>query len=303
MKQNVLITGGTGTIGRRLTQWLQEANYRVSYLTRSPDQKAPENVRLFGWDIDKQYIEPAAITEADYIIHLAGAGIADERWTETRKKRILKSRTQTAALIGKYLKETDHEVQAFISASGITRYGMDTGDRWLYEDDPPGDDFVARVVLAWEAEADKIAAMGYRVAKLRIGVVLSPEGGALEKLTTPVKLWVGAPLGDGRQYVSWVHIDDVCRAFVHALEEEELRGAYHVVAPNPVTNAVLTQKIAKVLKKPLFAPNVPRFAMKFILGDLAELVLGGNRVSSEKLRETGFTFRYTQVEKALQNLL
>lgn len=303
MKNNVLITGGTGTIGKELTKLLQKSGYQVSYLTRDTRQRAPKGVRLFAWNMKKQEIEPAAIREADYIIHLAGAGIADKRWTEDRKELIRKSRTQTAALLRKYLGEVENDVKAVISASGVTRYGMDTGDRWLFEDDPAGDDFVAKVVVDWEREIDRIAEMGYRTAKLRLGVVLSESGGALEKISTPIKLWVGAPLGEGRQYVPWIHIDDVCQAFLFALENESIQEAYHVTAPNPVTNAVLTEKIARVLGKPLFVPNVPAFAMKFVLGDLAKLVLGGNRISSEKLQKAGFSFRYTQIEPALKNLL
>ncbi len=303
MEQSVLITGGTGTVGQRLTFWLQQAGYRVSYLTRDLHQPAPAGVRLWHWQPRDYQMDAEALKDVDHIIHLAGAGIADQRWTEDRKHVILKSRTQTAALLNHYLQKTPNRVKSFISASGISRYGLDTGDRWLQEDDAPADDFVARVVVAWENEAQQIAALGYRVAALRLGVVLSPKGGALEKLATPVKLWVGAPLGDGRQYVSWVHLDDVCQAFIFALQNETITGAYHIAAPNPVTNAVLTQKIAKVLGKPLLAPNVPAFALKFILGDMADLVLGSNRVSSEKIRQAGFSFTYTQVEKALQDLL
>ncbi len=303
MKENVLITGGTGSIGTRLTEVLQQSNYTVSYLTRDASQQVPESVTLYEWDIRAGKMDEAAIQNADHIIHLAGAGIADERWTESRKEVILKSRTETAKLIKTYLQKYPHHVRTFISASGISRYGLDTGARILHEDDEPADDFVAKVVLAWEEAADEIAALGIRTVKLRLGVVLTETGGALERIAQPIKLYAGAPIGGGDQYVSWVHIDDVCRAFRFAIQKEGFTGAFHVTAPDPATNEELTKAIAKALNKPLILPNVPAFALKLAFGDMANLILGSNRISSQKIQSKDFVFDFKNLENAVADLL
>lgn len=255
------------------------------------------------WDIEKGFIEEAAIQNNDYIIHLAGAGVAEQTWTEKRKQEILNSRTQSTELLAKYLKNTFHSIQHFISASAIGIYGLDTGDTLLTEDSPIGNDFLAEVTKAWENSIDLIADLGIRTVKLRIGIVLSSEGGALAKIAQPIHWGLGAALGSGKQYMSWIHIDDLCRMIMYLLENEQFNGIYNAVAKHPATNAEFTTKVAKVLKKPLLLPNVPNFALKLMLGEMANIVIGGNKVSAKKIEATGFQFQFDDLTTALQDLL
>lgn len=302
MSQTVLITGGTGTIGRRLTQLLLDKGYQVAYLSRSP--KAIPNVRVYQWDVPKGQIDPQAIQTADYIIHLAGAGIADERWTDARKNEILKSRTQSTELLAKTLASQKHAVKSFIASSAIGYYGGDTGDRPLTETSAAGSDFLAQVTRAWERSEDSVATLGIRTVKFRTGVVLTMAGGALPKLTQPVRLGAGAPIGSGQQYISWIHLDDLCRMYIEALEDESWQGVYNAVAPTPVTNEALTRAIASTLGRPMLLPNIPAFAIKLLYGELAITVTGGNYVLNKRIaEETTFRYRFGDLHQALKNLL
>ncbi len=301
MSKIVLVTGGTGLVGTRLTSLLIEKGYQVRYLSRNPGKVS--EVESFSWDIDRQTIDEKALDGVDYIIHLAGAGVADKKWTIQRKKEILQSRTKSTEVLRSALANKDHQVKAFISASAVGYYGWDTGGVWKKEDSRFGDDFLATVTKSWEAEVDQVEKLGIRVAMLRIGIVLSDKGGALKELTKPIKWGAGAALGKGDQYMSWIHLDDLCKMFIHALENDTIQGIYNAVAPNPVTNKELSKLSAKVLGKPFFLPNVPGFVLKLALGEMASMVLGGNRVSSEKIQNDGFTFTYPEVEPALNDLL
>lgn len=301
--QSVLITGGTGLIGSRLTTLLQQKNYQVMHLSRSP--KESNHPKTYGWDIPGNFVEEEAIAKADYIIHLAGTGVADKRWTESRKKAILNSRIQSTALLREKLKTIPNKVKAFVSASAIGIYGFDTGNQVVDENFPEGNDFLADVTKLWEREADTIkeAIPPIRLVKLRIGIVLSNKGGALKKIVQPIKFGAGAPLGTGKQYMSWIHIDDVCRMFIHALEHEQVQGVYNAVAPYPATNEELTRQAAKLLHRPILGIHVPAFALRLVLGDMVEVVLGGSKVSAEKIQQTGFKYRYAHLNEALVDLL
>ena len=307
MNQTVLITGGTGSIGRRLTQLLQQEGYQVSLLSRAATGRAKKtipNVQVYQWDIKKGHIDPQAIATADHIIHLAGEGIADERWTDTRKNEILTSRTQSTELLTQALASNPHHVQSFVGASAIGFYGGDTADRPLTETSEGGSDFLAQVVRAWERSEDRIAALGIRTVKFRIGVVLMADGGALPKLAQPVRLGAGAPIGSGQQYISWIHLDDLCRLFIEALKNPVWQGVYNAVAPNPVTNETLTRAIAQVLHRPMLLPNIPTFAIKLLYGEMAIVVTGGNYVLNKRIAdETTFQYQYADLRKALENLL
>lgn len=302
MNQTVLITGGTGSIGRRLTQLLQQEGYQVSLLSRS--QKAIPDVRVYQWDVKKGHIDPQAITTADHIIHLAGEGIADGRWTDQRKEEIISSRTQSTELLAEALRTNKHKIKSFIGASAIGYYGGDTGDRPLNESNVGGSDFLAQAVRAWERSEDEVASLGIRTVKLRIGVVLMKDGGALPKLVQPVRLGAGAPIGSGQQYISWIHLDDLCRLFIKGLSDTSWQGVYNAVAPNPVTNETLTRAIAQVLHKPMLLPNIPAFAIKLLYGEMAIVVTGGNYVLNKRIaEETNFTYLYSDLGRALENLL
>lgn len=299
--KNILITGGTGLVGQALTSLLQTKGYQVSYLSRS-SQDLP-NIKTYIWDIKNQQIDPEAIQQADAIIHLAGAGVADKSWSEARKEEILKSRTDSTLLLADTLKNTTHSVKAFVAASAIGYYGLDTGATRITEDAPAGSDFLAQVTKAWEQTVEEVAQQGIRTVKLRIGIVLSTQGGALPKLMQPVKFGAGAALGSGKQYMSWIHINDLAKMFLFALENEDLQGAYNAVGTQAISNAEMTQAIAKVLGRPLFLPNVPTFALKLVLGEMAEMVTGGNNVASEKIQKAGFQFEFTEIQAALKDLL
>lgn len=298
--KNILITGASGLIGTRLTELLLEQGHHVSHLSRNHSRS---KARIYLWDIDKKQVDPHAFEGIDTIIHLAGAGVADKPWTDKRKWEILKSRTESTKLLFEELRKRKHSVTTFISASAIGYYGFEDNERLYKENDESGTDFLANVVRQWEAEIDRISELNIRVVKIRIGIVLSAKSGALKELVKPIKYYAGAPLGSGDQYVSWIHLNDLAAIFIKALQDETMQGAYNGVAPYPVTNRDITKAIATQLDKPLFLPAVPAFALKILLGEMANLVLKGSKVSSEKIQQTGFEFQYNKIEKALEDLL
>ncbi len=302
MPQTVLITGGTGTIGHHLTELLLKQGYQVSVLSRT-DQTIP-NVKTYHWDVKKGQIDPQAIATADHIVHLAGAGIADGRWTDARKQEILDSRTKSADLLAQTLKTTPHQVKSFISSSAIGYYGGDTQDRPMVESSPAGTDFLAQVTRQWERSADQIAELGIRTVKIRTGVVLTMDGGALPELVRPLKLGAGAPIGSGQQYISWIHIDDICRIYLNALTDTSWQGPYNGVAPDPVTNETLTRQIAAIIHRPILLPRIPAFTIKLLFGELAVTVLGSSLVLNKRIKEeTSFSYTFPELKPALTDLL
>lgn len=312
--QNVLITGGSGLIGTRLSEILLEKGFSVSHLGRKKvteiqvrvgnPKAAKSSIKMYHWDIEHGMIDEDALLQADYIIHLAGAGIADENWSDTRKKEIIDSRTKSIALITKALKTIPHKIKSFVSASGIGFYGADTGDEPISEQHTAGVDFVADCCIQWEAAANEIQNLGIRTVKLRTGIVLSEKGGALPKLTKPVRWGVGAALGTGKQWQSWIHLDDLCELYIKALTDERMTGFYNAVAPNPVTNHELTKLSAEVLKCPFWMPNIPAFALKIVFGEMAVIVLGGNYILNKRIAsETDFQYQFPKVRQALEDLL
>lgn len=298
---NILITGGTGLIGRHLTKILLQKGHKVSYLSRKKEDIA--DVKVYLWDIEIGFIENDALKNADYIIHLAGAGIADERWTDKRKQEIVDSRIKPIQLLSKQLEAQKIKLKAFISSSGISYYGIDTGETRLDENSPAGDDFLATCTKMWEAETRRLT-QADRTVSLRTGVVLSEKGGALAKLVQPIRFGVGSPLGSGKQWMSWIHIDDMCRLYLQAIEDERMRGAYNAVAPTPVRNEEMTKVAAEVLKRPLWLPNVPAFMMKLLFGELAGAVLGGNYIKNKRVsEELSFSYKFPSLKEALEDLL
>ncbi len=300
MANKILITGGTGLVGGKLQDLLLSQNYETALLSRRPTDRSKG---IYNWDIKAQTIDPAALENVHGVIHLAGAGVADSRWTEARKKAILDSRIRSTNLLYNQLKAMEHRPKVFVSASAVGIYGYDTGDALMTEDGSPAEDFLADVVVQWEAAVDRIAELGIRVVKLRIGIVLAEDGGALPKMVQPIRLWAGAPLGSGEQYMSWIHIDDLANMMIWSLEQQQVEGVYNAVGTKPATNAELTRCAAKVLSKPLFLPNVPGFVIKLMFGEMGNIVLGGNRVSNAKIAATGFTYQYEDMKHALEDLL
>ena len=300
MATKVLITGGSGLVGTQLSELLVAEGFEVSHMSRSI--RGTEKYSTFQWDVVSGDLDEAAFEGIDHIIHLAGAGVADKAWTEKRKQIIYDSRIKSTALLGRELKKHDVKLKSFVSASAIGLYGDDTQDLLVDEESQAADGFLAKVVEDWEAEAVRIEPLGFPVVRIRIGVVLAKEGGALPKMAQPVRWGVGAPLGTGRQYVSWIHIQDLCRIFRWAMDLSE-SDVYNAVAPVAITNAELNRMIAKVLKRPVFLPPVPAFALKLMLGEMASIVLGGNNVSAKKLVDAGFKFEFSDSEEAIADLL
>lgn len=300
MYKKILITGGSGLIGTRLTELLTEAGHSVAHLGRSVRNSS---VKTYLWDIGTKTIDRSAFVGADAIINLAGTNVGDKRWTRKRKEDILQSRLQSTRLLFEELKNGDNQVATFVSASAVGFYGSGDNQTYFTEDDSQGKGFLADVVGKWEHAVDDIATLGIRVVKLRAGVVLSERGGALKEMLLPVKLYVGSPLGTGEQMLSWIHIDDLCHIFIKAVEDEAMNGVYNAVAPNPVSNRELTYLMAKILKRPILLPRVPAFAIKVLFGEMAEVVLEGSKISSKKILAAGFNFKFENAGDALVDLL
>lgn len=297
----VLITGATGLVGQAIADVLLERGDSVNYLTtRSSKIENKENYKGFLWNTKTQDIDMSCFDGVDAIINLAGASVA-ERWTASHKKAILESRISSLDLLYHALSKTEHNVEHLISASAIGVYPSSLTKLYDESESDLSDDFLGDVVQQWESSADRFTELNMEVAKLRIGIVLSANGGALEKMADPIKKYVGAPLGSGQQWQSWIYIEDLVRMFTYVIDEE-ISGVYNAVAPNPVNNKELTKAIAKALGKPLFLPPVPKFVLKLMLGEMAQIVLGSQLVSADKIQEEGFVFEYSQVEKALEEI-
>jgi hypothetical protein len=300
---NILITGGTGLVGKELTSQLLNNGHSVSILSRS--KKDIPNVTVYTWDLKKGKIEDGALQNVDVLVHLAGAGIADERWTNERKKIIINSRVEPVKLLMNKFKEIGKSPKTFVSASAIGFYGGDRGEERLTEDSIVGGDFLAKCTYEWEEIADTFGKeMNCRVAKIRIGVVLSENGGALPKLIQPIKFGAGTALGSGKQWMSWIHNHDLAAIFVKAIEDETMTGAYNATAPHPVSNEEMTKVAAKVLNRPLILPNAPEFALKLVFGEMAVVILGGTYVENKRIVETtNFTYQFPEIKGALRDLI
>jgi uncharacterized protein (TIGR01777 family) len=306
----VLITGGTGLVGTAVKNLLLQKGYEVVLLTRSTVSKEG----YAHWDINAGTIDATAIAGADYIIHLAGAGVADKRWSVARKQEILDSRTKSSALLVKALAETPNKVKAVISASAIGWYGPDqnNGDNHLaaqgfVETDPSYPDFLGTTCAAWEASIAPVTAntngLQKRLVCLRTGIVLSKQGGALKEFLKPLALRMAAVLGNGKQMISWIDVRDLAKMFVYAIEHENLSGSYNAVAPSPVSNKTLTKTLASVLYGKFYITTyVPSFVLKIMLGEMSIEVLKSTTVSAQKIQDAGFVFDYPEITKSLSSL-
>lgn len=299
MKEIVLITGANGMIARELAKKIGN-EYDVRFLTRKK-----KHANEYEWDVKRGTIDESALENVSHIIHLAGANISEKRWTPERKKELISSRVDSATLLRNMLKKKEMKLKSFISASGINFYGTLTTDKIYSENDPPGNDFLSEVVVLWERAADhfKEHNLAERVVKVRTAVVLSEKEGALKKMVPPIQYGIGSPLGSGKQYMPWIHIEDICSIYEFALKSKGLHGAYNAISPQHATNAELTKKIAEILNKPLFMPNVPSFILRLMFGELASAILEGSRASAQKIQDAGFQFKFPNLHDALVNLL
>ncbi|SDS03962.1 TIGR01777 family oxidoreductase [Gramella sp. MAR_2010_147] len=297
----VLITGATGLIGSKLCSLCREEGIKINYLTTSKSKiENQDDYQGFYWDPKNDVIEGGCFKDVHTVVHLAGASIA-EPWSNSYKKTIIKSRTRTAALLHKKLSENSHEVENFISASAIGIYPSSLEKLYFEDETAVADNFIGEVVKKWEASADDFETIGLDVAKIRVGLVLAQDGGMLEKIKKPISLNMGAALGSGKQWQSWIHINDLAEIFLFAIKNN-LTGVYNAVAPNPVTNKELTKNLASQMGKSVWLPNVPTFALKTLLGEMSQIVLSSQLVSSKKIESAGYNFTYNNLSRALGDL-
>lgn len=300
-KKVVLITGASGLIGNHLSKLLDDNNFEVNHLVRN--KVSDSKYKQFIWNVKEDFIEEEALVKSDIIIHLAGAGIADKPWTVERKKEIIDSRVLGTDFLLKNLSSINKKLDVFVAASAIGFYGLNSVGRPFEETDKHDLGFLGDCCFQWENASSKATEICAKLSIIRIGIVLAKEGGALPKLVQPIKYFVGSALGTGKQTMPWIHIDDLCSIFLEALTNPTMNGIYNAVSPNSATNNELTIEVAKVLNRPILLPKVPAFLIKFIFGELSQLVLDGAPISAKKITDVGFQFKFRQLNSALDNLL
>ena len=298
----VLVTGATGLIGKHLLPLLKANGFRIHLLSRKVQPHSNADA-VFKWNVNEGEIDSDAFEGVTHVIHLAGAGIADERWTEARKEEILRSRVKSAALIRDTLTRRGQHIEAFISASAIGWYGSITDTHLHQEDELAAEDFLGETCRLWEQAADGFSDVAKRIVKIRTGVVLAKESGALPQMMKPFQFYVGSVLGSGKQQIQWIHIHDIARVFANACSDSSWKGAYNASATESCTNRAFSTALAHAMHRPLIPIAVPSFVLKTLLGEMSTIVLEGSRVSNQKIRATGFTFQFTQLEEALKDLI
>ncbi len=302
MKKNVLVTGGTGFIGKKLTELLVEKGFSVSILSRSIRTNT-DDISYFQWDVDAGIIDEQAIQNANYVIHLAGENIGAKRWTAAHKKAILDSREKSTQLLFATLQKTNTKLDAFISASGVGIYGAITDEVVCSETTPAASDFLGTVCQKWEVATLPIHDLGIRTVQIRTGLVLGKGDGVLKQLVPLFRYRLGSAIGSGKQYMPWIHIDDLCQMYLQAIVNPEMQGPYNAAVNDGVNNTIFSKTLAKAMGYKIWLPNVPAFVLQLVLGEMVQLVLKGRRVTSDKIKQTGFQFQYVDLEKALEYCL
>ena len=299
----VMVTGATGFIGKELIKKLHEMGHEIAVLTRNPDSarfRIPVHCEIIAWDPCKNHLPSTALKGVDAVINLAGENIADGRWSLERKRKLIQSRELSVRRLVNAMTYMDKKPKTFVSVSAIGFYG-DRGDVILNEADLKGNGFLSDVCKVWEEEILKAKEVGVRTVAYRLGMVLGHDGGALNKILPPFKLGLGGKLGSGSQWMSWIHINDLVNMLVHAIENSSIDGIYNAVSPNAVRNKEFTKTLGSILKRPTIFP-VPKFVLKFGLGELSELLLGSQRVNAKKIIDTGFKFKYPHIGEALKEV-
>lgn len=298
--KTILIAGGSGLVGSHLATYLHSKDYKIKVLSRAKLGSSP--FPYFLWDVQNNYIEEEALANVDFIINLAGANIGEKRWSKKQKKAILESRVKSTQLLFDSIKNAKIDLKGYITASATGYYGAATSDKIFNEQDTAATDFLGNVCQQWEESSRSFSRLGIRTLQIRTGLVLTSKGGALEKITQPIKLGFGAVLGSGKQYMPWIHIADLCRIYELAIQNNTMKGAYNAVAPEHINNTNFTRLLAKHLGKKIWLPAIPSFFLKLLLGEMADLVLQGSRVSSNKIQDEGFSFLYISLVAALEDL-
>ncbi len=304
----VLITGGTGLIGRALITHLLPQGHTIWVLSRRPQQaRLPHPVQVLGWDARTPHGWGHVVNQVDAIIHLAGENLAGTgpipaRWTASRKQRILESRVQSTQAVVQAIQQAETRPRVLVQGSAVGYYGARRDDQVLEEDAPPGDDFLARVVVQWEEASQGVEDLGVRRVLARTGLVLSTQGGSLPSMLLPFRFYLGGPLGDGRQWWPWIHIQDEVRALAFLMAHDQATGPFNLVAPEPVTQREFARVLGQVLGKPARVP-VPAWALRLALGEMATLLLDGQRAVPSRLLALGFQFQFPTLEAALRDLV
>jgi len=297
--RSVLITGGSGLVGRYLTSALLDKGYTVTHLSRKSSRFG--RVRVFRWDPERGILDPLALEGIDFIVNLAGANIGEKRWTKGRKDEIVNSRIDSVKLLHKVITDNRLSIKAFISASATGYYGSITSDRIFKEEDPPASDFLGSTCRLWEEAADLFSKTGIRTVKIRTAVVLEKSDSALSKLMMPAKFGFLAQTGNGNQYMPWIHIADLCGIYLKAIEDQNINGAFNAVSPHHATHRVFVKTLADVIGKPLFPLYLPAFILRAALGEMSDVVLKGSRIASDKIINSGYLFRFGNLHDALEN--
>jgi len=300
-KETVLITGGSGLVGRYLTSLLLSEGFTVSHLSRNHNFTG--KVRVFRWNPEMQIADPEVFNGVDYLVHLAGANIGEKRWTAERKKEIVNSRVASAGLMHEVMSRSGARLKAYISASAIGYYGLKSSDKIFSEDDSPGEDFLGNTCRQWEESADLFKSTAGRIVKVRTGVVLERGDSALSRMLKPAKAGLFPQLGNGKQIMPWIHIEDLCNIYLKTIRDSGMEGAYNAVSPQHTTQLEFMRTLAGVMKSTFFHPPVPSVILKIALGEMSSVVLKGSRVSGQKIISAGYTFLFPDLEMALQNIL
>ncbi|MCC9071480.1 TIGR01777 family oxidoreductase [Flavobacterium sp. F-65] len=302
MSKNILLTGGSGFIGKKLSNLLISQGYSVSILTRT-ERKASENITYYKWNIENNYIDEVSVLKADYIIHLAGEGIAEKKWSNKRKKEIIDSRDKPINLIYSVLKKNNKSLDAFISASAVGIYGAFTSENICTEESPAANDFLGETCQKWETATECIKLLGIRTVIIRTGLVLGKGDGFLKKLVPLFKYRLGSIIGTGKQYMPWIHIDDLCNIYLLAITNTNMNGPYNAAVADDTNNAIFSKALANIYGYSIWLPKVPSFVIKLVMGEMSKIVLTGQRVSAQKIKNAGFKFKYSNLKPALISCL
>lgn len=302
MKINILLSGGSGFVGKHLTNLLLSKGYSVSILSRNSKQNTSD-ISYYLWNVSNNYIDEDSVLNADFIIHLAGENIAEKRWTKKRKAEIINSREQSTQLLYSVLKKNGKKLDAFVSASGVGIYGAINGDEICTENTQAENDFLGCTCQKWEASVDTIQDLGIRTVKIRTGLVLGKDDGFLKQLVPIFKYKLGSALGSGKQYMPWIHIDDLCGIYLEAIVNQKMNGAYNAAINDTTTNTTFSKTLAKIFGYSIWLPNVPAFLIKIGLGEMSKIILTGRRISSDKIKKLGFQFKFENLENALRDCL
>jgi uncharacterized protein len=299
--EKILLAGGNGFIGNYLSQFLEANNFDVYLLTRNKGYSG--NKKTYFWDPYKGELDINALNDLSHIIQLSGANISAKRWTKSRKKEIIESRVKSTDFLFNEIKKNGIKLKSFISASAIGYYGALSSENTFTESDLSGNDFLAVTCKLWEQSSDQFSIIGVRTVKIRTGIVLGKKGGALKQLILISNLGLASALGSGKQYMPWIHIEDLCGIYLKAINDTKMIGAYNAVAPFHATNKEFTSELAKVLNKPIWLPQVPEFLLRIVFGELSEMLLNGSRISSEKISQAGYIFKFNTLKAALTEII